>query len=151
MKMHPLTPESVLHVATNMREADHHEIFATRWDNDPLPIVNACLMCGDISWVAAKDEPIAVIGAIPIHPGVWQAFLFATDRFNEISLSLTTWVKRVMMPTLFGLDIHRCECKSMASHAEAHRWLEYLGWKRESTIAGYGRGGEDFYYYVWSR
>jgi hypothetical protein len=150
MRLLPLTYDDALYVATNMRDWDKREIYATRWNNDPADVAGDCCMAGAFGWVAYDDEPIAVLGAVPLHPGVWGVYMFATDNFAKIAISLTKYVRRVMMPSLTATGAHRAECKSIEGHDTAQRWLEFLGANRESTLSGYGREGEDFHLYAWS-
>jgi RimJ/RimL family protein N-acetyltransferase len=152
MDLEPITLDAARYVATFMRDADRGEIFAGRWRTDPNQLAVDCTAIGDFGWVAKKNgTPIAVVGAVPVHPGVWSVFMFATDDFRQISISLTKFVKRVMIPALVQSGAHRAECKSMEGHEEAHRWLELLGAEREATHPEYGRNRETFHTYVWRR
>src|SRR3990167_3144441 len=153
MNLLPVTFARALHVAENMREWDKKEIYATRWHDSAEGLARDCVRCGAFGWIAAKDDvPIAAVGAVPVHPGVWSVFMFATDDFQQISLSLTKFVIRVIIPALKATGAHRAECLSMAGHDDAHRWLEVLGARQEGPpVAGWGKGGEDFVRFVWSR
>lgn len=140
----------VLYVARNMREWDRREIFATRWNDDPDALtVEIVSRCGPCWWVAGTERAIAVIGATEIWPGVWSAGMFATDEFPKIGLSLTRWVRKSMIPLLRSEGMHRAECRSMAGHEVAHRWLALLGAEMESRVPNYGKGGEDFFTFAW--
>ena len=150
MDLEPITLSGARHVATNMREWDRREIYAGRWADDPERLAVDCTLYGAFGWLAlASSTPIAVVGATPVHPGVWNVFMFATDDFRLISISLTKFVARVMIPALVQTGAHRAECKSMEGHVDAHRWLEFLGAEREATHHEYGRGKETFHTYVW--
>lgn len=153
MILQDVTADGALHVAAGMRDADYREIFATRWNDDLVDLTVDCLNARRFSWIACADDgtPVAVVGAWPTHPGVWQVYFFTTDRWSQISLSLTRWIRRVMIPALRNAGAHRAECKSLSSHTEAHRWLEFLGASQEATLRGYGKDGEDFLLFVWTR
>lgn len=151
MRTSPVTYDEALFVAKNMREWDKKEIYATRWNDDPSDVAQDCVWLGEFGWIASDPEPIAVIGAGPCHPGVWNVHMFATDNFSKIAISLTKFVKRVIIPSLAASGAHRVECKSMDGHEDAQRWLEFLGAQRESTLPEYGREAEDFHLYVWRR
>lgn len=152
MRMSKVNYNDALYVAANMREWDKKEIYATRWNDDPSEVASDCVGCGDFVWTAALNEPIAIIGASPLRPGVWQVFMFATDNFSKIALSLTKFAKRVIIPALRSSGAHRIECKSMEGHIDAQNWLEFFGANKESTLTNYGRNQEDFhqYTYLWS-
>jgi len=82
---------------------------------------------------------------------VWNVHMFATDNFSKIAISLTKFVKNVIVPSLTAIGSHRVECKSMDGHEDAHKWLEFLGAHRESTLSEFGKDNEDFHLYVWRR
>lgn len=151
MRLSDLNEPALAYVARHMRAADRDEIFATRWGDDPNDLVQAALRGGSFAWVASLDRPIAALGAIPMWNGVWSVWMFATDDFRRIRFGLTRFVVRDMIPALRAGGAHRAECRSLATHTEAHRWLEMLGATREATLRGYGRAGEDFELYVWRR
>lgn len=152
MDLGPINFDEVLFVVRNMRAWDKREIYATRWNDDPVELAGDVALCGRFGWIAGiLGVPVAVVGAAPVHSGVWSAFMFATDDFRQISLSLTKFAKRVMIPALVATGAHRAECLSLAGHTDAHRWLESLGAKPEGVAAGFGRGREDFVRYVWRR
>jgi hypothetical protein len=141
----------VLQVASNMREWDRREIYATRWNEDPSELVQDCMASGRFAWTAGLDRPIAAIGATPMHPTLWGVWMFATDNFHQISISLTKFVRRVMMPALVDAGALRAECRSMEGHESAQRWLKVLGARDEGLIPEYGKGGEDFRLFAWRK
>lgn len=145
------TPTDVRFVAANMRAADAAEIFATRWTDAPDDIVTDVMHAGPFVWTTGLERPIAVVGAFPSHPGVWQVFMFATDEFPRIGLGMTRFVRKCMIPALIDSNAHRAQCHSIEGHDVAHRWLESLGAQVESVAKGWGRNGEDFRVYVWTR
>jgi len=153
MHLTTVTYDAALHVAANMREWDKKEIYAVRWTDDPKEIARDCAAYGRFGWIAWHGgEPVAVVGAVPVHPGVWSVYMFATDCFRQIAISLTKFVRRVIIPALVDTGAHRAECASMEGHAEAHRWLELLGATREgSPMMEYGKDGENFIRFVWRR
>ncbi|WPZ36704.1 hypothetical protein T8K17_11215 [Thalassobaculum sp. OXR-137] len=153
MKLVEFSPDRVRHIARNMRADDRAEVHATRWDDDDDRLAaEVCAYPTKLRWVACHgDEPVAVIGAVNMWPGNFSVFMFATDNIQHIGLSLTRFAKYRMIPTLLDMGGWRGEARSAAFHTEAHRWLEALGARRESTLANYGKNGEDFYNYVWTR
>lgn len=144
-------PALVRYVAANMRDWDRREIFATRFENDDAGLLGEIVAAGPVSWVAGDENPIAAFGCAPMWPGVWSMWFFATDELQQIGLSVTRLVVRSIVPMLFEAGAHRLECRSMEGHVDAQRWLEVIGAKREATLAGYGRGGEDFHVYRWEK
>lgn len=83
-------------------------------------------------------------------PGVWGVWMFATDRFPEIGLFTTKFIKKNIISALIPVA-HRAQCYSAESHTEAHKWLEVLGARKEAVLKDYGKEGQTFYLYRWSQ
>lgn len=137
-----------LYVAANMRESDRREIGATRADESPERLAFDATH-SQFAFAAGQGEPIACIGASFRWPGVFQAWMFATDAFEAVGFPLTRWVRRIMMPQIRLAGAHRVHCYSIEGHDDAHRWLERLGAVHETTHLRYGKGGEPFRVYAW--
>lgn len=150
MKLTELSADAVLYVAENMRQADKDEIYCGRWTDSPYDLTTDVMSAGGVSMVAWHlDEPVAVIGAVPVSPTLWSVIMFATDKLPEIGLPLTRFLSTTMVNTIFspGVGGLRAECRSSVVHKEAHRWLELIGFKREALLKAVGKNGEDFYLY----
>jgi hypothetical protein len=151
----PLDAEAVTHVCEHMRALDRAEIFATRPDDDVQAIAAATMALARFGGVAWKDdgrtsEPVAVACAMPLWPGVWSVGMYATDRWPRVASATTRWILSRLMPDLIATGAHRAECRSLATHVTAHRWLERLGAVREAALADCGRNRETFYLYAWT-
>lgn len=145
-------PGCVYPVALNMREWDQREIYANRFTNDPMTVAKEAIAMGQqVGWVSGLEEPIAAFGCFEMWPGVWSMWLFATDDFRRIGISMTKLITRSILPMLWDTGAHRLEARSMEGHHDAQRWLEVIGASREATLSGYGKGGEDFHVYAWDR
>lgn len=147
----PLNVRDLIYIVSNLREWDRREIFATRWNDDVFDLARDSLNAGDLSWVAGKENPIAAMGAFQMWPGVWQAWMYATPEFPQIGLSLTRFSVREILPRILERGAHRMECRSIEGHDDAHDWLERLGAFRESETGNFGRNGETFFTYAWTR
>lgn len=148
-----VTVEGVAHIARNLRAADARELGAQRWDMDPDSLAREVRdYYGPYKWVVERaGVPIAAVGAVAVHPGVWSAWMFATDDFHKIGLYLTRFVRQRMIPSLVRLGAHRCDARSIDGHDHAHRWLRALGAVEEARLLRYGRNGEDFIVFRWDR
>lgn len=153
MKVTELYHEGVYHVAMNMRERDKKEIFATQWSDEPSMFATNVSKYGNFAFVGHADdgEPVVCAGAVPLWNGVWSVWMFATDRFDEVALSAHRFAKKVFFPALDAAGWHRLECRSLDEHTVAHRWLELLGAKMESENLNYGKAGERFMVYCWTK
>lgn len=151
IRTRPLRFADVLDVARRMRAADAEEIYATRYENDPVALARDCMAYPQFAWTAwLEDEPVCAIGAVPMHPGLWQAWMFATDDFPKIGGYVTKFAGRVMIRTLAESGARRAQCLSSAHHTEAHRWLRALGAVQEGPpMLDYGKNGESFLLFVW--
>lgn len=147
------TAERVEHVVRNLRAADARELSAQRWDMDTGRLVREVVeYYGPYKWVCEFDgEPVAAVGAVEVHPGVWSAWMFATDKFQLVGFYLTRFVRQRMIPSLVRLGAHRCDARSIDGHDHAHRWLRALGAVEEARLLRYGRNGEDFLVFRWDR
>lgn len=143
-------PDLVRCVIDNMRAMDRAEIFATRRDDCDDQFEADVCAAGEISWVAGDGIlPIAAFGCAPLWNGVWSMWLFATDKFGQIGISVTKLVTRTIVPMMIEAGAHRLEARSMEGHTDAQRWLEVIGAKREGTLKAYGRDRQDFHVYAW--
>ena len=153
MRLTDLTPDTVAYVVSRMRAADREEIYATRWSDDPARVVADCMALASFSWVAWHDaKPCAVGGAAAVQPGVFSVYLFATDDFPKIALSVTRFARRDGMRALFkSVGARRLQCDSHINHVEAHRWLQGNGFLAEGIRRAYGKDGSDFIHYALCR
>lgn len=153
MKLAKADLGALLYICRNLRADDAEEIFATRFgDDDPDELATEVFTrWGKLAYIAYADDgtPVAAVGATPLWDGVWQAWMFGTDRFGESGKQLTRWCRKVMIPSVVQAGCHRAEARSIASHGTAHKWMEMLGAKRESVLRRYGRDKQDFVLFVW--
>ncbi len=149
MKLAKLNRDDLDYVAANMRQRDKDEIYATRWSEDAESLTESIMLGGEFGWVAGTDDgvPVAAFGAIPTWDGVWEVWMFATDRWDEVAIGSTKFIKRVVIPSLEKSGAHRLQCRSLDKHTKAHLWLEYLGFQMESKMVNFGSKGESFLMY----
>ncbi len=147
------TPELVYDVSLRMRERDLEEILAVCWESNREELAHGlakrygnmpmCVCFGQ------DDQPICIMSAIAIHPGVWSMGLWATDDFPKIGRFITRWALQHFFPALQKAGLHRLECKSIIGYSEVHEWLRYLGFHEGNAEKMYGKGGEDFITFYW--
>jgi hypothetical protein len=147
----PVTEERLRYVVTHMRERDHAEIYALRWDEDPEKLVQEMLpVTRAMCWVWERDGvPVSVQGAVPSRPGVWQVFAFGTDDWPRVVLDMTRLARRFIVPALLRAGFRRCECRALASHVDSRKWIVSLGAHEEAVLEAFGNKGETFISYVW--
>lgn len=152
LRAEPPLPD-VVHVVRNLRERDRQEIFACEYGEDPVDFSRRVCSYGAFQWGAyVGGQPVAVIGAVPKWPRVWQVFAFGTDDWLKVVLTLTRHARRFMVPAIWRSGGHRIECAAMETHTDSRRWLERsFGARPEVLLANYGKNGENFVNYVLTR
>jgi hypothetical protein len=162
MTLRPVEYEPLMFVVRNMRQIDRDEVFATGFSMPPDgPMTDDDMMvqqtfdaatrdgCG---WIASLNgEPIAAIGMTLLWPGVVSVWMFATDSWPKVALALTRWAKKAIFQIMSDANIHRAQCWSLSGHDTAHRWLRHLGATEECVSPNYGRSGETFHLFGWSK
>ena len=151
----PLTYYEALSVARRMRAEDRREITATR--GSLLMEERVAMDCWlslaqrGIGYVVYWDSmSVAVIGAIPIHQGVWSVYMFATDLVSKVGLGMTRWAKNNFHSEVVDAGAHRIQCDSIEGHNEAHAWMKTFGAKNEGALPKFGIGQETFYRFAWT-
>lgn len=143
----------MLHITSRLRDADKREQDALRWDSNEQALAADMLALGSPSWIAcAVDplEPVYAFGLTPVRPGVWAMWGFGTNRWPDVALKVSRWCRRVIQPSAPKMG-HRIECYVLAEKESAHRWIERFGGVCEGTLRGYGKNGEDFKLYAWTK
>lgn len=150
MRLEPLSERAVGHIAYNLRQADRDELAAMMDRFDSARIARASVRA-PYGFVACSDDgiPVACMGAAPWWPGVYQVGMFATAAWPSVALAVTRHVKQSWIPGIRQAGVRRAHAFSLASHVEAHRWIELLGGVLEGRLERFGSGGEDFMLYRW--
>jgi hypothetical protein len=148
--------DDVLFVTEKMRAKDHEEIFATRTGYDPVAIANEVMFAGEHKGVAfiaynSDEQPVCVFGGYQKWQGVWDMFMFATDEFQTVAIEVTKFMKQRLIKMILATGAHRAECMSLATHKEAHQWLEFFGFSDEGVRRCWGKNKEDFICFGWLR
>lgn len=153
MRIDAATPADVRHVAENMRESDEREFLAVNWVQTRAELVEGLVRryAKAPEAIVARDnahQPIAIGALIEQRPNVATLLFFATDRFPEIAVPLTRFIRRRLFPAHQRAGVHRIECAA-ADREDVRRWLEALGLSHEAEMRGYGKAGETFHQYAW--
>lgn len=146
----------IFDVAMRMRERDYEEIVCTTYAKDRYELADILARSWSQSpatYVFGTEElgRIACLTLTAERPGVWNLGLFATDKLESIGKSLTKHVIRDIIPLLDKAEAHRVEAQSIVGYEEVHNWLQFFGLRKESVLKKYGRNGEDFVNFAWTR
>ena len=148
MRVTALEHAAVYSVASRMRAADQAEIFALRFPGDDTPerlAVEVMALAGLGGVILEPDgTPAAVLGFVPRWPGVFDAFLFATDAWPSVWRDAMRFGRRILQPAIMAQGAWRAQCHSKADHHDAHRFLRHLGFEAEGPAVPYGRNREPF-------
>ena len=148
----PALYADVVYIARRLRDMDAEEIYPLTWTGRPEDLAAGVGASGGIRRVALySGEPVAAWGASEIRPQCWNVWMFATDKWSKVALSVTRDLKKTIIPTFIDVGAVRADCWSMDGHDVAHRWLEVLGAVRECSVEDYGPTRKTFHCYSWTR
>jgi hypothetical protein len=154
-RIEPFNYADCLYVADRIQPEDMRNIAATRPDVTPAALAAVCEAAGDYAVIAyygtVPNEPVAVMGAIPWHPGVYSGYMFATERFPVIGLAMTKWARRHFFAALRQLGARRVESHIIARDTKTRRWLSAIGAHEEAEVPSFGVNGELYirFAYLW--
>lgn len=154
MRVYKASIPLVWDIAYRMREIDYQEISATSFAKDRRELAdNMSVGASRVPsmYVCMGDDPIAVVGWSMVRPGVGLVGMFATDDFRKIATGVNKFITHELMQDINKCNLHRLECFSLGIHTEAHSWLEWLGLSKEAELESYGRNGEKFVSFAWTR
>lgn len=142
----------VCEIARNMRELDAEEIWPVTNARTPESLALGAVAGDGWKYVVRYGVvPVATWGASRIRPKVVTVWMFATDLWPKVALSVTRHINRVVMPTLIDAGCVRAECWTHSNHHVAHKWLSILGAVREATVEDYGQNRVPYHCYSWTK
>ena len=151
----PVELEPILYIARNMRERDRHEIMATTTDERPESLAIKVFSgrstgLGFVGYTA-DGFPAGAFGAYEMWDGVYSMWMFGTERWPEVRLSMTRFGIKHVIPALFrdyGMKVG--QCLSLSNYPEIHKWLKMLGAREDCRLQRWAKNGEDFTRFIWS-
>lgn len=144
------TLRDLSYIASNLRPDDYAEIDCQfdRWTPADLAIMS---LQGP-AYVAELDgNPEAAFGAAEQRSGLWAAWSWGTPRIKRCIPAITKFFWSVLGPEVAAQGAWRVEARPLADNALAERWLSRLGAERRCALPCYGRNGEDFVLFDWTR
>ncbi len=148
----PFSHADALRICQNLKPEEMREWRATRGEAEVSTFARELIPFAKRIAIAYSDGvPVAMMGAIPLRPGVWNAFMVATPGISEVGLPFTRWARRNFFAALRTLGAHRVEAHVIADYYETHRWIKAIGAKVEAHVPRFGAQGEDFirFVYLW--
>jgi hypothetical protein len=148
----PAVYGDVVFIARRLRALDAEEILPLIWSGRPEDLAAVSCSTGWFSTVALfNGKPVAAYGAYMQRPQFFRVWMFATDDWSRVALTVTRDIRQRMMPAMLETGAVRADCWSMDGHDVAHRWLEMLGAVREASLEDYGPTRRAFHCYAWTR
>lgn len=155
MRLGPPTLAGLQHIVANLRARDEAEmamLSSPGWrDRLAERLWASWSYCLRAHIASAGDEPVAIVMLQWNTPRALQAALLATERWQEIARPLARHCLKTLKPLVISHDIVRVECRTWEGHADARGFLALMGARPECRLPGYGRGGEAFIQYAWTR
>jgi hypothetical protein len=138
------------YIASRLRPEDHAEVSCQFDEWTPTGLASVCLR--DHAYVVEiGGNPEAAVGATRVNSGLWIAWSWGSPRMARAVPIITRFVHDIMMPDIVASGGWRCEARAMASHTSAHRWLKRMGATQRCVLPRWGRNGEDFILFDWTR
>ncbi len=145
----PATLRDVSFIAANMCPEDRREIYCQLPAGIDAPAVAQLHMLGDAWCAMVGGQPAEAFGATAATVSVLNLWAFGTHSRRRAIPEVTRFL-RALVPQWIERGITRCEARAICGHDLAHRWLRGLG-GQEIALPAWGKGGEDFTLFWWTR
>lgn len=95
------------------------------------------------------DHQIAACyGIAVLWRGLGEAWAILTTHGKQHPIISTLAIARALPKTMRAWNLRRVQADVSAENPSACRWVEILGFRRESTMPFFGSAGETYYRYV---
>lgn len=146
----PATLRDLSYVAAHMRASDRAEVEAQidEWNATLI----AALSLRDFAYVVELDRnPEAAFGCGQVRRGYWLAWSWGTAKITKCLPAMVAFITQQLQPAVYDAGARRVEARALASHKQARRFLERIGGTYRCDLPAYGKNGEDFCLYDWTR
>ncbi len=141
-------------IARNMRDIDKDEIHCQLKDPTAALIAHQQIALSPrCKYVACVDgEPICAYGMAEWQPGLGHLWAFGTKKIYGVLRDVTNHINDAIYKEIFAdSNVHRVECRSIATHTQAHGWLEKIRLHHVADLPCYGKNAEDFKLFALTR
>lgn len=146
----PATLLDLSYIAANLCPADRAEIECQvdEWDAAGI----AAYALRDFAFCALWDgNPEAGFGCGRAREGYWIAWSWGTVRAWRCLPDMIAFIRGYLQPLVYEAGARRVEARALASHVRACRFLERISGQRRCLLPSFGKNGEDFVLYDWTR
>lgn len=153
ISVQPINLAAILLVCRDLPEWEQQDLVA--YSGRPYSADDAARQAANFPGPAwcfdAEGQPIVVGGFIPMRPGVYRAWFYATSVAWERHGRGVSRIVRKLIASMLVEQAHRIEVVTLADRSRARRWYETIGLRFESLMVKYGVYGEDAVTYVATR
>lgn len=146
----PANLRDLSYVAAHMRAADRAEVEC---QIDEWSAANvAALSLRDFAYVVdLNGNPEAAFGCGQVRRGYWIAWSWGTERLIKCLPTMIDYITGTLQPAVYASGALRVEARALKSHKQARRFLERIGGTFRCELPAYGKNGEPFVMYDWTR
>lgn len=152
IRIAPANLRDLSYIAANLRSDDHAEVECQFETVDAALI--AALACRDYAFVAYRDgNPEAGFGAARARTdnSLWIAWSWGTSRMRPCLPDMIGFITGYLQPLVYRDGAQRVEARALATNRLAHGFLRRIGATRRCDLPGYGKRGELFMLWDWTR
>jgi hypothetical protein len=144
------TLRDLSYIAAHMRASDRAEVEC-QIDNWNAAYV-AALSLRDFAFVVELNgNPEAAFGCGQVRKGYWIAWSWGTDRIARCVPTMVSFITGQLQPAVYEAGALRVEARALSSHKSARRFLDRIGGTFRCELPSYGKNGEPFVLYDWTR
>ena len=150
VQIEPITLDAVKFISWRMRDKDRQEISSTTMKLRPDEFAETFSRICKFGFVVSRDnQPVAVFGINEVWPGRFEAMMIATDHWQSVALSAAKEIKRNLLPKIKQSGMKLGFCFVRKDNDPAFRWAQYLGFKEQTQIEGWGKNDEAVKLMIW--
>jgi hypothetical protein len=138
-------------ITAYMREIDKQECFCQLPDDTPTSVLAAQFVHVGNCYIAyERDQPTMLFGTSPINAACFSVWGVGTERTPRVVPAVSQFMLDYEVPRRIGEGFRTAEARSIATHGQAHRWIESLGGVKHGPAFPYGKADEHFVLYRWT-
>jgi hypothetical protein len=103
---------------------------------------------GDATTFLINGEPVAALGCVLDYPGVAMTWALISEGARGHGIALTKATKEVVEGWIELYGLHRLHCLVTPSKEEYVRWIEAIGFEKESLMKHVTPDKQDMFLYV---
>lgn len=151
VRLEPANIRDLSFICANMRAEDWREIECQWPEGASRNEIAAAALSSPEAWVASwKGQPVAAFGVQPLNWSALSIWAFGARAMWRAVPELTRFILGECVPRWIASGVTRVEARSIVGHDAAHRWMRGMG-ASEVASPCWGRNGEDFMLFSWTR